>query len=44
MREEKKGLENALSKSKDNYIESEKELRRVKLDLATSKESNQIMQ
>ena len=40
MKEEKWGLENALQKSKENLNESEKELRRAKLDLSSSKESN----
>jgi phage-related minor tail protein len=44
MKEEKKGLENALHKSKDNLNEAEKELRRTKLDFSSAKESNSIMQ
>ena len=44
MKDEKKGLENSLSKSKENQNEIEKELRRAKLDLSSAKESNLIMQ
>jgi chromosome segregation ATPase len=44
MKEEKKGLENSLMKSKDNTNEIEKDLRRAKLDLTSANESNLIMQ
>lgn len=36
MKEEKRGLEAALQKSKDTLNESEKELRRAKLDLSSA--------
>ncbi len=44
MKEEKRGLEQALNRSKDNQLEAEKELRRVKLDLESARESLTIMQ
>lgn len=44
MRDEKKGLENSLTKSKETIHEIEKDLRRAKLDLSSTKESNLIMQ
>lgn len=44
MRDEKKGLENSLAKSKETIHEIEKDLRRAKLDLSSTKESNLIMQ
>jgi len=44
MREEKEGLEQALTKAKENERESEKALRRTKLDLESANESLSIMQ
>jgi len=44
MKEEKRGLENSLQKSKETINEIEKDFRRVKLDLSSAKESNLIMQ
>ena len=44
MKEEKRGLEQALDSAKDSRLEAEKELRRVKLDLESNQESLTIMQ
>jgi len=44
MKEEKRGLENALERSKSNLLEAEKELRRVRLDLDSERETNNIVQ
>jgi len=43
VKEEKRTLESLLEKGKDHLNEIEKDLRRTKLDLQSTKESNSIM-
>jgi len=44
MKEEKRGLESALERAKGNQIEADKEVRRVKLDLESERETTNILQ